>query len=188
MIKELYRRYFQKSHTLLYPLLKIKKHSILKSSKTYIEWEGVIKKEDRKLICLFVRDKSEQWKDFEKEVLINHPMLDFTQEIDENIIIYVFDFNSMPEDFDNFIQGKYSLYSPEAKKRLMDYYGTWSPEWVYIESYIYPDKYFKDYSKILNVDEKILRKVGELCEKYDEIEEKCLLSLPQKLKLKKVKL
>ena len=42
--------------------------------------------------------------------------------IDENIIIYVFDFNSMPEDFDNFVQGKYSLYSPEAKKRLMDYY------------------------------------------------------------------
>jgi hypothetical protein len=40
-----------------------------------------------------------------------------------------------------------------------------------MESYLYPEKYFKKYAEILMIDVDILKKVGELCEKYDQEKE-----------------
>ena len=73
----------------------------------------------------------------------------------------------MAEDYDVFLQGKYSLFSAASKKRLTDYYGTHTPEWVYIESFMFPAKYFKQYANILGIEEDTLREVGELCDRFD---------------------
>jgi hypothetical protein len=50
-------------------------------------------------------------------------------------------------------------------------YGVHTPEWVYIESFIFPEKYFAVYANILNIDEDLLRAVGELCEGYNREKE-----------------
>jgi hypothetical protein len=74
---------------------------------------------------------------------------------------------------------KYSKISQNSKKILSTYYGVHTPEWVFMESYLYPEKYFKIYAEILKVDIDDLKAVGELCEKYDLDKETCKVVQPE---------
>lgn len=168
MIQTIYRKYFQKSLTFLYPQLGFKKNKHPRPVDTYLFLTGTEHApRERKLYCLYERSDAEEWTRFEKEYLITHSMLDHCVPIDDNRILYVFDFNPMAEDYDAFLQGKYSLLSSASKKRLTDYYGTHTPEWVYIESFMFPSKYFKQYANILGIEEDTLKEVGELCDRFD---------------------
>lgn len=179
MMNDLYRKYFQKSFTFLYPLLGFKKKVKYKPEQTYVAWDGVFNEGSRKLVCVYNREDSDQWREFEREHLICHKMLDYCLPVDENSVIYVFDFNIYKDDFDNFIKGKYSKMSKAAKQILNDYYGIHTPEWVFIESYIFPDSYFDTYAKILKIDVNELKQVGELCDIYDPEKEKCCIKHPE---------
>ena len=178
MMKDIYRKYFQKSFTFLYPLLEVvnKKY---RPSQTFVEWEGVYTKQDRKLICIYNRDDSDKWCEFEREELMNHFMLDCCVPIDDNKVVYVFDYNIYKDDYDNFINGKYSKFSTHAKKLLTTYYGIHTPEWIFVESYVFPEAYFDKYAEILGIDVKILKQVGELCEVYDSEKEVCTVKHPE---------
>jgi len=180
MIKDVYRNYFQKSYNFLYPLLGLKKHKTNKPLQTYITWENVCDVKSRKLICVFKIQDTPEWKHFEKEYLITHNMLDECLLIDENTIAYIFNFNIKSEDYDAFISGKYSKISTNSKKMLSTYYGVHTPEWIFMESYLYPEKYFKTYAEILKIDVELLKNVGELCEKYDEEKEMYKVLVHQK--------
>jgi len=181
IITEIYRKYFQKSSTFLYPLLGFKKGKHPKPEKTFISWQGFSSTgKHRRLFCVYRRDESRQeWKDFEREYLITHKMLETSVPLDDDRIMYVFDMTGVKEDYDAFLNGKYSQFSQASRKVLGDYYGIHTPEWVYIESYLFPDKYFKQYAQILDVEEQFLRHVGELCDRYDEARETCELPVPQ---------
>lgn len=168
MISEIYKNKFQKSFTFLYPLLGFHKTKDIRPYKVYLcSPEHNIDFKDRKLICVYKKENTEKWKNFERSKLITHRMLDVCIPIDDQTVVYVFDFNHMSSDFDIFLEGRYSKLSKNAKKLLTDYYGVHTPEWVYIESFLFPAKYFKDYAKLLKVDESLLKEVGELCNKYD---------------------
>ena len=114
--------------------------------------------------------------EIEKEKLITHKNLDSVYDY-ENNIIYVFDLNFIGDDYDKIINGEYSKISDTSKNILCGYYGITTPEWIYIESYLYPSKYIKTYSEILNVDEDILWDAGELCDKPNMTKEKCIIKL-----------
>lgn len=179
MISEIYRKYFQKSMTFLYPLLGFKKGKHPRPVQSYIYWQGVeMPEKNRLLFCVYKKENTEEWKAFERDHLITHKMLQTTIPIDDKHIMYVFDLNPVAPDYDAFREGKYSRFSPGSKKILMDYYGVHTPEWVYIESYLYPDKYFKQYAEILDIDENFLKHVGELCDRYDESKETCTRPVP----------
>lgn len=172
MISQIYNKYFQKSFTFLYPILGFKKDKHPRPVQTYLSWQGTAyKPSSRKLICVYNQSEDEKWKSFEREYLITHKMLDMCVPLDNDQIVYIFDFNSMSADYDAFIRGKYSEMSSQAKKILADYYGVHTPEWVYIESFIFPAKYFKQYAQILDVEEDFIRSVGELCDHYDKEKE-----------------
>ncbi len=65
-VTKLYKKYFQKSRVFLYPALEIRRGVSITPIQTHIHWEGKIKKEDRKLICLYhLRDDAE-YKEFER--------------------------------------------------------------------------------------------------------------------------
>lgn len=179
IIKEIYRKYFQKSSTFLYPLLGFKKGKHPKPEQTYLSWQDFPPSTHRRLFCVYKRNNSAEWKNFEREYLITHKMLETSVPLDDDRIMYVFDLSSVKEDYDAFINGKYSQYSQTSRKILMDYYGVHTPEWVYIESYLFPDKYFKQYAQILDVEESFLKHVGELCDRYDEARETCTVPVPQ---------
>lgn len=179
MITDIYRKYFQKSYNFLYPLLGFKKHKTHKPLQTYVEWEGICDVSSRKLICIFKRLHTEEWIRFEQDYLICHRMLESCLPLDDDLIVYVFNFNTIAEDFDSFCNAQYSKISQNSKKILSTYYGVHTPEWVYMESYLYPEKYFKIYAEILKVDIDNLKEVGELCEKYDLDKETCKVIQPE---------
>ena len=168
MIKGLYKDYFQKSYTFLYPLLGFKKKSCpFKPVQTYVKWSDEVKESDKKLICVYKIDDTQSWFDFETKVLLTHPMLDSVSKIDDETIAYVFDLHMYKNDFYAFLEGKYSTFSDKAKRAISDYYGIHTAEWVYVESFLFPKKYFKTYAEILLVPVATLQKVGELCDKIN---------------------
>ena len=180
MISEIYKQPFQKSFTFLYPLLGFHKTKDIRPSKVYICSPSMnIDFKDNKLICVYKKEDTEKWKNFERNKLITHKMLDICVPVDDQTVIYVFDLNTVAADFKTFLNGKYSKLSANAKKMITDYYGIHTPEWVYIESFIFPKKYFKQYAQILEVDETILKEGGELCNKYDPKKETCTILVNQ---------
>jgi len=166
MIDRLYGKYFQKSRAFLYPALGIKKGSYITPSGTYISLSGRIEPEDVKLICTFRDDQSEGFKSFENQMLLTNPL--FVEKICiKDFNLYVFDLEIYQADFFNFLLGKYSKISNHLKKAIKNYYGENSAEYKFIETYLYPDKYFETYAKLLNVKTDILNNVGELCDPCD---------------------
>jgi hypothetical protein len=171
MIKDMYRKYFQKSYTFLYPMLGFKRTKDPRPLQVYLHWSEEFPDEERKLVCIYQKEDTDQWTNFEKNKLMTHSMLDYVVPLCDGRIAYIFDMNPVTNDYNLFLQGKYSKFSNNAKMHLSDYYGIHTSEWVYVESFIFPKKYFKQYAEILEVDVKILQDVGELCDKYDKEKE-----------------
>lgn len=171
MIESLYTKYFQKSRSFLFPALGIKKTANFSPSGTYVAVDGLILPEDTKLICAYKEDSSEGYKIFEEQMLLSNPLFDQKISI-QDYNLYVFDYHTYTEDWFNFLLGKYSKLSPVLKRAIRSYYGESSGEYKYIESYIYPEKYFELYAKLLDVDIRTLKQIGELCDPMDNEKEK----------------
>ncbi len=166
MIDKLYGKYFQKSRSFLYPALGIKRNATYTPLGTFLSIEGIINPEDIKLVVTFIADDSEEFKTFENQMLIENPL--FEEKIEtEDYNIYVFNFMTYESDWFNVILGKYSKLSTVLKRAIKVYYGENSSEYKYIESYLFPEKYFETYAKLLNVDVSTLKKIGELCDPCD---------------------
>lgn len=170
MLKSLYSKYFQKSKSFLYPALGTKKNDPFTPTGTYISIEGYIGPEDVKLICTFEKNETEKFKDFEKQTLVENPLYEEKLEI-ENYYVYIFNFQIYEEDWFSFLFGKYSRFSGMLKKAIKQYYGKGSSEYKFIETYLYPEEHFENYSKILDISVDDLKEIGELCNPYDENKE-----------------
>ncbi len=128
--------------------------------------EGIIEPEETKLICAYKEDKSMGFKSFEEQMLLTNPL--FTQVITiRHYNLYVFDYQTYTDDWFNFLLGKYSKLSPVLKRAIKTYYGDTSGEYSYIETYLYPEKYFDTYAKLLDVNPRLLKETGELCDPCD---------------------
>jgi hypothetical protein len=156
-------------------MLGIKKGSYIAPSGTYISLKGRVEPEDAKLICTFRDDQSEGFKSFENQMLLTNPL--FVEKIQiKDFNLYVFDLEIYQNDYFNFLLGKYSQFSAHLKRAIKNYYGDKSAEYQVIETYLYPDKHFETYAKLLDVDVILLKKTGELCDPCDL--EKEVLKIP----------
>ncbi len=164
MINNLYDRYFQKSRSFLYPALGFKKNTgeIYNPDQTFIAYKDRISIDDKKLICQFNTEK-ENFSKFEDKYIYTHPL--YSNTIDKGI--HVFNYNIHGQDWDMFLQGKYSKLSSTLKNSIKIYYGEKSDEYKYIHSFLYPDKHYTVYSNLLDIDRHILEKNVELCDKYN---------------------
>ena len=66
MIKDMYRKYFQKSYTFLYPLLGFKRTKDPRPLQVYLHWPEEFPDEERKLVCIYQKEDTDQWTNFEK--------------------------------------------------------------------------------------------------------------------------
>lgn len=165
-IEKLYTKYFQKSRAFLYPALNIKKSSHFSPVETYVSLEGRVFPEDMTLVVLFNKDMSTGFQVFEKKMIIENPL--FSKKIEtRSHFIYLFNFEMYRDDWFNFLLGKYSKLSPTLKKLIKNFYGETSRSYEYMDSYLYPEKYLQTYADLLNVDVRILKKIGELCDACD---------------------
>mgnify|MGYP003704888041 FL=1 len=97
--------------------------------------------------------------------------------------IYVFDFEGLSDDWDIFLEGKYSQMSAVHKRKIKNFYGIYSSNFVYVDSFLNPEKYYGIYAELLDVDIELLKKVGELCSKPDLQQESLIIEVkPYSLK------
>lgn len=177
MIDKLYKKYFQKSKCFLYPALGIKRRTYATPIETYLAIENKIGVEDIKLICSFKKDLSEKYKSFEEKMITSNPL--FVSKIElKNTIVYIFTMEIYENDYFNVIFGRYSKLSNILKKAIKEYFGESSQEYSYIETYLYPEKFYDKYAELLDVDAKTLKSIGELCDPCD-LEKETLKILPE---------
>ena len=177
VIDALYTKYFQKSKIFLYPLLEIKRGTFIVPNETYISWNDKINSEDMQLICIYKPEKNQNYLDFEKNVLLKHNRLIDFIKINEEQIVFTFNFSDLSVDWIHFINGKYSQMEIKIKRKILDFFDKKSGNYAYVESYLFPEKHFETYAKILDVDISLLINVGELCNKPDLEREKLLINI-----------
>jgi hypothetical protein len=177
MIESLYNKYFQKSRSFLYPALGIKRSSKTNPTGTYVSLEGKVGPEDMKLICVFQASDTDATTAFESQMLLSNPLFEYKLSVGE-FNLYVFDYQIYKEDWFNFLLGKYSKLSPVLKRAIKVYYGEDSSEYKYIDSFLFPERYYSNYARLLNVDVETLKTSGELCDPCDI--EKETLKIPVK--------
>ena len=170
-MEKIYREYFQKSKVFLYPLLGIKKGVRFVPTQTYLSWNDKYNIDYDKLLCLYVTDKNNKDKFtlFSDEKLKILPVFEEKHDIDEFNFLYVFDL-TLPlkkRDIKKFKEGKYSKFTKKTKETIIKFFGERGKIAEYIESYLYPEYYYEDYSELLNINQKDLQDVGELCNKPD---------------------
>jgi hypothetical protein len=173
MITSLYPSYYQKSKVFLYPALGHRKKGVIPPTQTYISWEEYIKPEDRKLILYYEDTINNEFERFAKLFLYAHQMYREEHKRDQSGI-YIFDLDSYTQDWDHFLKGRYSRLSGSLKKEILMHYETTSPEYPYVESFLYPQKYMLEYSQLYGVDIQVLQKVGEVTSIYDPVQERLI--------------
>jgi len=174
-ITSIYDKYFQKSKIFLYPLLDIKRGTSVVPQETYIAWNEHILPEDMKLVTLYSRRDDALYKNFEEKVLLKHSRLTDYWIIDKTKIVFVFDFQDLDWDWEHFLNGNYSLLSLKIKDKIQNFFQKNSGNALYVDSYLYPNKYYHTYANILNVDIQLLKSVGELCDKANLEKETLIL-------------
>jgi hypothetical protein len=166
MISSLYDKYFQKSRSFLFPALGINKKNPFTPAGVYLSIKDKIGVEDMILVCAYKAEDTSVFKTFEKNVLQSNKLFEYVIEAD-GFKLYMFKFTEYKEDWKYFLEGKYSKLSKDMKSHIKDYFGPLSSEYLYMKTYLYPEKYMDVYAKLLNVKLSVLKEVGELCDKYD---------------------
>ena len=166
MIENLYGKYFQKSRSFLYPALGIRRSSNISPTGTYLSLEGKIDPEDMRLVVAFKVTSSEGFKSFEEKMLLTNPLFESKLDVKE-YTLYIFNFEIYKDDWFNFLLGKYSKLSTVLKRAIKTYYGESSSEYMYMDTYLYPEKYHGVYSKLLDVNIDTIKTTKELCNPCD---------------------
>lgn len=179
MLKNLYKKYTQKSRIFLYPLLNIKRGSSVVPIQTYVSVEGLHKPDDMKLICLYDVRTDLEFRMFEKSRLVGNPRFENYIEIEDEKCLYIFDFSTDVHLWDCFLKGKFSKINSDTKIAILNFFSNNPSNRDLINSYLNPENYFKTYAEYLNVPVKELRDVGELCSIPDINEETLKVSVKQ---------
>lgn len=147
----------------MYPALGIKRGGPVTPIETYAIFPEYHNIHDRQLACLFHLRTDIEFRNFERQKLFGNPMFRDFKQTEDDKGVYIFGFEDQAEDWDTFVKGKYSRLSTEQKKKIKAFYGTNSPNYPYIESFLHPEKYFRMYADMLHMKESVLKEVGELC-------------------------
>lgn len=171
-LTQLYKTYFQKSKSFLYPVLGIRKGSYTSPIQTYTSWEDKIKHTDQKLLCVY-DSSSKGFPAFQRDILFNHPMFEDILPVTPERTIIQFDFSMYADDWKHFLAGKYSKLSTRLKQSVRNYFGPMTAEYAYMESFLFPEKYFNLYTELLYAPNDVaegyetLKSVGELINPLD---------------------
>ena len=165
IIEKPYNKYFQKSRSFLFPVLGIKKHNTYYPGDIYMQWESMFSIDDKMLLVTYKHHDNSGWEKYLVETLMANKMFnDYHQTEDSEIIVVSFDLKIIEEDYLKVVAGKYGELSKEVKIKIRDYYGYHTPEWAYMESFLFPNEHIPHYSMLLNVEEEHIRHTGQLCD------------------------
>jgi hypothetical protein len=176
-INTLYKKYFQKSKIFMYPLLDIKRGTSVVPTETYLSWGDICTTEDMKLICVYHSRVDLEYVNFEKNVLLKHSRLCDYVKADAVTSIFTFDFSDLSDDWNHFLNGKYSKMEIKIKRKILDFFDSNSGNYFYVNSYLFPIPHYKTYADLLDVSVEMIKSVGELCDKPDLDKENLVLEV-----------
>lgn len=162
-LKKLQKQYIQKSRIFLYPLLGIRRGGSTTPVQTYLTWDGVYTVNDYKFIAVYHLRDDEDFKFFEEKKLLGNPLFSNFFELEDNNGAYVFDLSDYKKEYKLIVNGKYSRLSEEFKNKVLQFFKNHHVHHMSILSYLQPQKFTADYARLLNVQESLLKEVGELC-------------------------
>jgi len=168
----IYPTYFQKSKIFLYPLLEIKIGAVLKPIEVYFEFENKFLAADRFLLCRFENKTDIESKKFENEVLMNHKRFRGFIVLKDYTKLFLFDFNDLASDYDFIFKGEYSKVSKNIKYKILNHFDKNGSNYMYMETFLFPEKFYDKYAELLDVEKGILMQTTELCDKPDLVREK----------------
>lgn len=167
----------------MYPLLGIKRGGSVTPIETYIAWEGICEPHEAKLVCKYHLRNDPEFLLFEKEKLYGNKLFYDFKQLDDNIGAYVFDFSCYKQDWIKIIDGNYSELSYQYKKQIENFYGKRDPNYAYVESFLYPLKYYNIYAELLDVNVELLQEAKQLCSKIS-LEKETLKAQIKNLEIK----
>lgn len=173
----LHKNYFQKSRVFLYSSLGFKRGHKFVPVETFTRWKNYFEFEDCKLCLLFKDSNDPLFKNYEEKMLLKHIQFYDSKTVENNQVVFIYDFSICANDWKWFMHSRYSYFSEEHKKKILNFYGKDSPNFPYVESFLYPDKYYRLYSDLLCIEEYHLRTIKELCTKIDK-EKETLEAIP----------
>ena len=175
MIDKIFPKYIQKSNFFLYPQLGFERGKRYKPVETYISVKNHIHPASCALICQYPHFDSAA---FQKHIkLLKAHQNYFDQYVTDDFIYIVFSLADVEVDFLKFIAGQYSKFSEPFKQKILDFFSQGDAVTEYVESYLYPELYYDEYAKILNIKELDLATAIELCDKPDLEKETLTLQL-----------
>lgn len=177
VIDALYRKYFQKSKVFLYPLLDIKRGTRIVPTETYVSWNDTYGPEDMKLVCVYAIENNDEYRQFEKNILLKHTRITDYVKIDDKTAVFVFDLSDLGDDWFHFINGQYSKIDINVKRKILNFFDKNGGNHLYMNSFLFPEKFFQRYAEILDVAVSFLESVGELCSKPDLQQEKLTINV-----------
>lgn len=178
IINDLYKKYFQKSKIFMYPLLGIERGNVA-PEEVYFSIRDKYKPEDRKLVLVYDPRMDLKYESFKEDRLVNHKLLHERLEDQNGNDIFVFDMSSFAADWDLFLVGKYSQMSQKIRNKILNFFEKNSGNFIYVNSFLFPEKWFKRYAEILDVSEELLKEVGELCDVPNLVKEEFKLVLKE---------
>ena len=166
-MKGVYTDYFQKSKVFLYPLLKLRKGLKYVPIQTYVCWEHVYTSGEYKLLCEYNAKSGKGFEEFCDRYLNCHVLFEKELDISENKHVFIFNLSPYKNDFNRFLQGKYSQFSLDSKITILDFFGSSSKMLSFVQSFLSPDSAHEDYAKALGVDKETIEEIYEVCSKPD---------------------
>jgi hypothetical protein len=171
-IDSIYRDYFQKSKIFIYPLLEIKRGAVAVPDQTYLAYGDMIRPEHKIFLCCYLDRQDDAYLNFEREMLFGHTRFKGFFKMADGSKLFMFDFSDIGSDWDHLVHGRYSKVSLERRRKILNHFEKGTGNHIYIESFLFPEKYREQYAEILDVDMRVLERVGELCDKPDLSREK----------------
>ena len=113
------------------------------------------------------------FREFERQRFIAHPFYEKHFAVDTRRVVYVFNLASHADDWEYFLEGRYSKLSLTLKRNIRQLYGAGSAEWEYLETFLFPEKFFSLYAAMMYAEQEReegvvqLRAGGELCDKFN---------------------
>ena len=163
IINDIYKKYFQKSKIFMYPLLGFERGNVV-PEEVYFSISNKYNPEDRKLVLVYDPKMDLKYETFKEDKLVNHKLLHESFEDQKGNEIFVFDMSGFASDWDLFLAGKYSQMSLKVRNEILNFFDKNSGNYIYVNSFLFPEKWFKRYAEILDVSEELLKEVGELCD------------------------
>jgi hypothetical protein len=77
------------------------------------------------------------------------------------------------------MNGSYSNFKEKTKDKIVDFFTTSSTNKEHVMSYLYPERYYENYSNLLAVNVKVLKKVGQLCSQPDMYKENLTVKIKE---------